>query len=67
MTLVTCNLVPMVTSNRVTLCPRAAGKGPLRAGGASGRSKEGGYVLDVRLEPTTDDRDDKLIAERKRT
>ncbi len=30
-------------------------------------SKEGGYVLDVRLEPTSDGLDDKLIAERKRT
>jgi len=30
-------------------------------------SKQGGYVLDVRLEPTSDGQDDKLIAERKRT
>ncbi len=30
-------------------------------------SKKGGYVLDVRLEPTIDGQDDKLIAERKRT
>ena len=30
-------------------------------------SKEGGYVIDARLEPTSDGQDDKLIAQRKRT
>lgn len=30
-------------------------------------SKQGGYVLDVRLEPTSDGQDDKIIAKRKRT